>query len=183
MSFAISIRITNLGEVGRECFQRLRLSIFHQVESIGRLLQDPLDGREPPLRHLPGQSRLMLAKEPTEPFVVDRLTGPFLTFGQNSALAVVWMLADDLANTTHHSLLFFARAVRALLAVVVGVCSSVGRSPEGTGSVRSLLCTNPLANLLGRGLNDLRSPSSPKNLQQRDLHLRLTGEFPGRLVA
>jgi hypothetical protein len=98
-------------------FPGARIAAFHEVEVAGGLFQDLFHRRGASLRHLPRQSQLMLAKEPPEPFMVDRPTGPLLKLWKNPAVSVFQVLLYDLSNLAHQSLVFFAWAVRALLSV------------------------------------------------------------------
>ena len=69
----------------------------------------------------------MLAKEPSGPFIVDRLAGPLFKLRKNPPVAVLRMLIDDLANAAHQLLIFLGEAARTLLSVVVGTLWQVDR--------------------------------------------------------
>jgi hypothetical protein len=69
----------------------------------------------------------MLAKQPPEPFMVDRLAGPFFKLRENPAVAVFRVLLYDLSNLAHQFLIFFAWAIWALLSVVVGTLRQTDR--------------------------------------------------------
>jgi hypothetical protein len=74
----------------------------------------------------------MIAKKPSEPFMVDRLTAALLKLGQDAAIPIAGiptalMVSDDRSYMLHQSRVVFAGAVGSVFPVIVGALRELGR--------------------------------------------------------